>query len=134
MRPFKELIILGLLAGTGCQKPPTVEEVLQNDVEAAVRATLRDPDSASFSKWTINPNEKIVCGQVNAKNGYGGFTGDEWFVYDNGLVHHIDDGKSPKFSKSFDRCMALSMARSERRRRDAQAELEKICKENKGVC
>lgn len=39
-----------------------------------VKAQLKDPDSAKFKG--IKPmGEKGFCGWVNAKNGYGGYTG-----------------------------------------------------------
>lgn len=56
-------------------------------IENAVRASLKDPDSAKFDwpneftdGWYRIPFSKkvtgwITCGTVNAKNGYGGYTG-----------------------------------------------------------
>lgn len=55
--------------------------------EAAVKRTLKDPDSAKFEwpngfvyGWYKQPfgkkfNGWITCGLVNAKNGYGGYVG-----------------------------------------------------------
>jgi len=47
----------------------------------AVKATLKDPESAQFrnlytKSWTgkASPDD-AVCGEVNAKNSYGGYTG-----------------------------------------------------------
>lgn len=37
-------------------------------------ATLRDPDSRKLGPMT-NPRGGLVCGQANAKNGFGGYTG-----------------------------------------------------------
>lgn len=48
-------------------------------VEAAVKARLRDPDSAQFGK--MYPVVGGVCGSVNSKNGFGGFSGETTFVY-----------------------------------------------------
>lgn len=48
-----------------------------------VRARLRDPDSAEFRNvgyYSGGPEGAAVCGEVNAKNGFGGFTGFERFV------------------------------------------------------
>lgn len=53
--------------------------------EAAVREQLKDPDSAKFShvaSWVVpdsDPPETVVCGLVNAKNSYGGYSGAEHF-------------------------------------------------------
>lgn len=49
-------------------------------VEAAVKAELKDPDSAKFT-WPNgfvhrqDPDDWVTCGTVNAKNGYGGYPG-----------------------------------------------------------
>jgi hypothetical protein len=60
----------------------------QDVVEAAVRPYLRDPQSAAFSGLLSTNDRKIkgasaglvVCGHVNAKNGFGGYTGDKAFI------------------------------------------------------
>jgi len=62
---------------------------MELDAEAAVRAQLRDLDSARFSSVQVVdfpssdnvPAGKAVCGQVNAKNGFGGYVGDRRFYY-----------------------------------------------------
>jgi len=58
-----------------------------SSTKAAVLAQLRDPDSAKFSEIFAVGDRKvgkafpvIICGKVNAKNGFGGFTGDQPFV------------------------------------------------------
>ena len=52
--------------------------------EDAVRKKLREPDSAQFRAVSthIAPSKKglMVCGEVNAKNGFGGYTGYMRFV------------------------------------------------------
>ncbi len=51
---------------------------------AAIRNQLRDPESAQFRNvryfgdWTRAGG--VVCGEVNAKNGFGGFSGFHWFT------------------------------------------------------
>lgn len=44
-----------------------------------IRQMLKDPDSAQFRNITSHGN--LVCGQVHAKNGFGGYTGFEPFSY-----------------------------------------------------
>jgi hypothetical protein len=54
--------------------------------EAAIKDHLVDPDSAHF-KWPyefvqVQPKKAArwtTCGEVNAKNGFGGYTGGSWF-------------------------------------------------------
>lgn len=57
-------------------------------VEMAVKQQLRDPDSAVFGRMNIYSDRKLndyytpaVCGRVNAKNGFGGYTGEKAFVF-----------------------------------------------------
>ena len=47
-----------------------------------VRQKLKDPDSARFQNVRLVPyaSGKVVCGEVNAKNSYGGYVGYTPFV------------------------------------------------------
>jgi hypothetical protein len=49
--------------------------------EEAVRKVLKDPESARFSEVYVKTKASgsAVCGMVNAKNGFGGYTGDKLF-------------------------------------------------------
>lgn len=54
----------------------------------AIAAKMKDPDSAKFTdvarRTALNAKEEptdVVCGRVNAKNSYGGYTGAKPFVY-----------------------------------------------------
>jgi hypothetical protein len=72
-----------LVSPWASDQPPSTEMV-----EDAVKATLKDPDSARFTwpygfvqgTYQTEFNGKypgsITCGTVNAKNGYGGYSGD----------------------------------------------------------
>jgi hypothetical protein len=58
----------------------------------AIKERLRDPDSAIFDDQQSWMDHRVVivhrqygqpifvCGRVNAKNGYGGYTGDQQYV------------------------------------------------------
>jgi hypothetical protein len=82
-----------------CNQAPTAEDRRQAqiiadeaDAEAAVKARLRAPQSATFSReqdLVGGSGARLVCGYVNAKNGFGGLNGDEKFVWlsDDGLQH-----------------------------------------------
>lgn len=50
----------------------------QIDYETAVKQHLRDPQSAQFSDVTVNVES--VCGFVNSKNGFGGYSGKVPFI------------------------------------------------------
>jgi hypothetical protein len=60
--------------------PPQVPSIIRQ-AEAAVRDSLKDPDSAKFSGEASDAGPPpIVCGRVNAKNSYGGYEGDQGFA------------------------------------------------------
>ena len=50
--------------------------------QEAVKKGLKDPDSAKFQNLRLTDygNGKVVCGEVNAKNSYGGYVGHKRFV------------------------------------------------------
>ena len=54
-----------------------------DDAHAAVQARLRNPGSAQFQYGFIigTGNNRTVCGIVNAKNDFGGYSGYAPFVY-----------------------------------------------------
>jgi hypothetical protein len=58
-------------------------DALDRDLaQGFVKARLRDPESAQFLTVHIvrRDGEKGVCGYVNARNGFGGMTGNEAFA------------------------------------------------------
>lgn len=72
-------------------------EAEQADIQTAetlVQVRLRDPASATFmgAKVVERGKEKAVCGFVNAKNGFGGMAGDQWFAVSGADVIMADDG------------------------------------------
>lgn len=63
----------------------------QSDVvdtcQDSVRKQLKDPDSARFNDWTASAKDGSAyyysaSGMVNAKNGFGGYTGDQLYSCD----------------------------------------------------
>lgn len=101
-------LFLLLATVTGCA--PKVEvTALPGPVEAAEQAfvtqvlsqDLRDPGSAQFRGWQgfdLSNGDRIVCGKINATNGFGGFVGfTAFFVRLTGQSvqrMYIDDGSS----------------------------------------
>lgn len=67
----------GLLAGQKPYKPTAAQQLLieQAHTERVVKLALRDPESAQFVH--IVPGK---CGYVNARNGFGGYAGNERFI------------------------------------------------------
>lgn len=61
----------------------TGKQAAWNDLgKEAIKAKLRDPDSANFRNVTFynGSGKPITCGEVNAKNGFGGYDGFERFI------------------------------------------------------
>lgn len=75
---FAALMVLGLFAG---QADGGLG--LASTAQQQVRAGLRDPGSAQFRSVRVvgqRPYERAVCGEVNAKNAFGAYTGFQGFV------------------------------------------------------
>ena len=72
---------------------PGSDQYLIDQAEASVRAKLRDPASAIFSEERIvgTGPDRRVCGFVNAKNGFGGYSGNQRFVSFMGTLAYIGD-------------------------------------------
>ena len=69
-------------------KSPTASQEI-NEVpiaKALIIERLKDPDSASFRNVQYVKHSCVVCGEVNAHNGFGGYTGYKSFIVDHGLV------------------------------------------------
>ena len=93
MRAIAVVVLAGLCAGcvTQGQGPTTAKTSTPTTLTAAdtkaihegIRKALKDPDSARYGTMTASVNEKgsvTVCGFVNAKNSFGGYTGEKPFV------------------------------------------------------
>lgn len=71
-------------------QPQLSEEVLK----AKVAAALKDPQSAQFQGVQLVWSGRALCGEVNAKNSYGGYAGFKAFVADGNGVYWAGDGSS----------------------------------------
>jgi hypothetical protein len=79
----------------------SVERQVISDAEQKVASLLRDPSSAQFRNVRHRVSEtgaNIVCGEVNAKNAFGGYAGFQRFLYDAGTAK-LDDGDEPDFDQ-----------------------------------
>lgn len=52
-----------------------------------IASGFKDPDSVKFKDLRITKDGTVVCGMVNAKNSYGGYTGFEMF-YSMWVLEH----------------------------------------------
>lgn len=68
-RKFRLAAVMLTLLLTGCGGT-------EGDAIKVVKETLKDPDSAKFGEFT-EINDRLACLTVNAKNGFGGYTGEQ---------------------------------------------------------
>lgn len=106
MQIWTSLVVLAALAACApkvevAARPSEVGEPEQAFMTNILSETLRDPDSARFRGWQgfdLSNGDRIICGKINATNGYGGFVGfTVFFVRLTGQVvqrMYIDDGSS----------------------------------------
>lgn len=77
MKKILAITLMTCLSAAYAQEPPTLDE-------SALRAAfkdLKDPASAQFRdiKYKADKGAWTMCGEVNAKNSYGAFTGFQKF-------------------------------------------------------
>lgn len=74
---------------------------LQYEGQEAVKANLRDPGSAKFSDVVVvrKSGSIAVCGAVNAKNGFGGYSGASRFMARGDLAVVESPDNVAEFSK-----------------------------------
>jgi hypothetical protein len=70
-----------LLCLAGCQAATQSDP--NAEARAAVLAALKDPESARFGPMTAG-KPGTVCGTVNARNSFGGYTGNRAFAWTSG--------------------------------------------------
>lgn len=81
----KLLIVIALFSLVGCK--PGAEKASRIG-QKIISAAMRDPDSAKFRYVRFIQQEEtedgtvkgVVCGQVNAKNGFGAYSGFSPFI------------------------------------------------------
>ena len=76
-----------------------------NAAHVAVLKNLKDPDSAKFDPqdgqtYSLNKDGSLyaVCGEVNAKNGFGGYSGAQAWIYviPKNTVYTHESGATPR--------------------------------------
>lgn len=75
--------LLCMVAATGVEASEPNLEQAKSLARARMVEVLRDPDSARFRnvRYSVQSDGRIIfCGEVNARNGLGGYTGYMLFV------------------------------------------------------
>jgi hypothetical protein len=75
---------------TKAEKKATQKLIAQASREARskIASQFKDPDSVKFKNLRISKDGMTVCGEVNGKNSYGGYTGFKLF-YSLWMVDHV---------------------------------------------
>jgi hypothetical protein len=77
---FVFVLIVGAVALTGCGKSwSDGTEVRVERAKKVVAEAMRDPESTKF-RDVVAYTKNGVCGEVNAKNAYGGYVGYKKFI------------------------------------------------------
>ena len=90
---FVGMVLLGLAVAT-----PETDAAFE--AKRAVETQLKDSSSAEFRQvkvYKVGERSYAVCGEVNARNGFGAMAGFSRFVY-LGQVAVIDDGTDETFN------------------------------------
>lgn len=85
----------GRQAADARERSETSEALQRAQAIVMVRRALRDPDSARFGRvlaYEEARNGFHYCGAVNARNGFGGYTGEQSFIAIPPAIVMIDDG------------------------------------------
>lgn len=96
-----------MFALASCGKSETTpKQQLVAEAHQAVLEKLKDPQSATFKEndLEILPDQGVVCGKVNAKNGFGGYTGHQEYVYIRGQGATLIEDGSDEFIKAMNAC------------------------------
>ena len=99
---MKRILIAVLSLALGACGSGSVE----SKAKEAVAAQLKDPASVQFRALTTGKTDRgfaIVCGEFNAKSGFGGYTGFRPFVWRDGSFGALlgDAGADAYFANDF---------------------------------
>ena len=116
---WSELVELVPWAGSHNQR------ALIDEARAAVQSSLRDPSSAQFFDEEIYGTRtaiRTVCGNVNARNGFGGDTGKSIFIYEQRT-------KLAKIASNLDEATSITQSCRLAKMNELKTELARMCKQ-----
>jgi len=87
------------------QAPVSTDKILLHDAHISIANILRDSESARFQNEFISPNKIAVCGEVNAKNSMGGYSGFKRFIVTAEKAGIYGDGTYFVESRWQERCV-----------------------------
>jgi hypothetical protein len=108
--PLAALLLAACTTTSVAGTPVALTNRQQSMIRSSVVAQLRDPDSARFGQMAAiaTPNGQVIaCGFINAKNGFGGYTGMQPFVGHFGpgtFVISANGSTPPMYDYVLDQC------------------------------
>lgn len=99
-RVLKAILLLIYMGSAGITCSYAGEQSLRVEsrekMKALLLSSLKDPYSAEVKivkEFPTSGEIKILCGLVNAKNGYGGYSGfEKFYIRDNEVTYVTKDG------------------------------------------
>ena len=87
---FAALLLAGCAGVDKVGPEVSLPQAVQDAVAKSVANQMKDPNSAEFRNWHAfeSQNGLLVCGEINAKNSFGGYAGFTHFV-----AHASPDGR-----------------------------------------
>ena len=84
------------------QRNAEIANIIPN-AEQRISDRLKDPSSAQFRNVFVSENGHYVCGEVNSKNGFGGYTGFKHFVVTGtDTSHQLSEADMEMFHSNVD--------------------------------
>jgi hypothetical protein len=88
----------------------TPQDRLRNEAQDAVRALLKDPDSAQFREGpltNLHLEAGLLCnGEVNSKNSFGGYIGFQEYFYSRTEGAVLEESGLEEWKPISDACIA----------------------------
>lgn len=107
---FAFVIVTALCTAAHAESAPAwKKQAWIQRTEDTIRQKLKDPDSAKFrnAAFVRFHNAPLVCGEVNSKNGFGGFTGYQHFIGGGQTMAFLEEDFAPgEFAKVWNKICA----------------------------
>lgn len=86
------ILICALFCATAQAEEP--DAATTATAKAFVEYGLKDPTSVIYRNLAAY-SDGVICGEYNAKNGYGGYTGFSWFIYSKAQYRFMSTEATP---------------------------------------
>lgn len=93
MRVLILACVLALGLATGANAQASRYDLWAANGQNQIQARLRDPGSARFGRVVVSMYQgaPIVCGNVNSRNGLGGYAGNQRFIWAGSRISVLEE-------------------------------------------